>query len=89
MTINMVYCRTMIIVNVAEAKARLAEILKAVEAGETVLLARRNRPIAELRPVSQRPHTRRPYGLCRGAFELPEDFNEPLPVEVLNEFEGR
>ncbi|MFN8492337.1 MAG: hypothetical protein U0350_32350 [Caldilineaceae bacterium] len=30
----------------------------------------------------------RPFGLCAGEFTVPEDFNEPLPDEILAEFEG-
>ena len=86
---NVVNNVTMITVNIAEAKARLAEYLKAVEDGETVILARRNRPIAELRPVAQPPTKPRPFGLCHGEFEVPDDFNAPLPADVLDAFEGR
>lgn len=35
-------------VNAHELKARLSEFLAAVEAGETVVIARRNKPIAKL-----------------------------------------
>lgn len=38
-------------VNVLEAKTRLSELLKRVEAGEAVTIARAGRPVAELRPV--------------------------------------
>ena len=31
---------------------------------------------------------KRPYGLCAGAFRVPEDFDAPLPEEILNAFEG-
>jgi hypothetical protein len=30
----------------------------------------------------------RPFGLARGEFVVPADFNAPLPNEVLREFEG-
>ncbi len=30
----------------------------------------------------------RPYGLCEGDFVVPDDFNDPLPGEILAEFEG-
>lgn len=30
----------------------------------------------------------RPFGLARGEFVVPADFNAPLPNEVLGEFEG-
>ena len=42
----------------------------------------------ECSPV--RPETKplRPYGLCAGEFTIPEDFDEPLPEEILGQFEG-
>jgi hypothetical protein len=32
---------------------------------------------------------RRPFGLAKGDFVVPDDFDDPLPEEVLREFEGR
>ena len=29
----------------------------------------------------------RPFGLCKGEFVVPDDFNEPLPDEILELFE--
>jgi prevent-host-death family protein len=75
-------------VNIADAKARLAEYIKRVEEGETIILARRNQPVAELRPISNKPRTPRPVGLCAGEFQVPPDFDEPLPEDVLKDFEG-
>jgi prevent-host-death family protein len=37
-------------VSVAEARARLSELLAAAQAGETVVITRRGEPVAELRP---------------------------------------
>ncbi|MEG3438335.1 hypothetical protein V0288_14490 [Pannus brasiliensis CCIBt3594] len=31
----------------------------------------------------------RPFGLCAGEFTVPDDFDEPLPEEILQEFEGK
>jgi predicted DNA-binding antitoxin AbrB/MazE fold protein len=31
----------------------------------------------------------RPYGLCAGQFTVPDDFDQPLPENILREFEGR
>jgi len=43
---------------------------------------------AELRRIpSPRPGPR-PFGLCAGAFTVPDDFDAPLPEEILREFEG-
>jgi hypothetical protein len=31
----------------------------------------------------------RPYGLCAGEFVVPDDFDDPLPENIIAEFEGR
>jgi prevent-host-death family protein len=85
----MTYFRVMIRVNIHEIKARLAMYLGRVEAGETVIICRRNEPVAELRPLPGRVGERRPVGLQRGRIEIPESFFEPLPDEDLDAFEGR
>ena len=85
----MTYNVPMIKVNIADAKPRFSEYLKRVEAGETVILARRNQPIAEIRPITHPEQEPRPVGLAAGEFEVPEDFDAPLPQGVLKAFEGR
>ena len=52
--IEIIYSPTMIRINIAEAKSRLSNYLERVERGETIILCRRNVPIAELRPVAKR-----------------------------------
>jgi prevent-host-death family protein len=79
----------MIKVNIAEAKAQFSKYLKKVEQGETVVLARRNRPVAEIRRIAARRRGRRPIGLCAGEFIVPEGFDAPLSEDVLHDFEGR
>ena len=76
---------TMLKVNIAEAKARLSMYLDSVERGQTVVLCRRNVPIAEIRPVPKLPLEERPVGIDRG-MKVPDSFFEPLPDEVLREF---
>jgi prevent-host-death family protein len=85
----MVQNMVMKMINIADAKARLSEYLRRVERGETIVLARRNRPVAELRPLAGRSGAPRPIGLCRGEFTVPDDFDAPLPEPLLAEFEGR
>jgi prevent-host-death family protein len=63
--------------------------LNRVEAGESILVTRDNRPVVELRPVAAPRPTRRPYGLAAGEFIVPDDFDAPLPEDVLNSFEGK
>jgi prevent-host-death family protein len=76
-------------VNVHDAKAHLSEYLARVEAGETVVICRRNKPIAELRPVSPQRSKPRPIGLAKGMGHVPPAFFEPLDDELLDLFEGK
>lgn len=63
--------------------------LRRVEEGETLLILRDDKPVAEIKPVPTPPQGPRPFGLCAGQFTVPDDFDAPLPDEVLKEFEGR
>ena len=64
-------------------------LLDRVEAGEHFVVVRGGHPVAELRPVPATHPGPRPFGLCTGAFTVPDDFDAPLPEEILREFEGR
>jgi prevent-host-death family protein len=72
-------------VNVHEAKTKLSELLKKVEAGEEVVIARAGKPIARLVPASG-VTLKRLLGSARGLMKVPDDFNDPLPEELLREF---
>jgi prevent-host-death family protein len=72
-------------VNVHEAKTNLSELLKKVEAGEEVIIARAGKPIARLVPASV-VTVKRLLGSARGVAKISEDFNDPLPKEFLEEF---
>lgn len=77
-------------VNTHDAKTHLSEYLEDVERGETVVICRRNVPIAELRRVASIPPAKqRPIGKGKGAFHLPDSFFEPLPDDLLASFEGK
>ncbi|MDP2433114.1 MAG: type II toxin-antitoxin system prevent-host-death family antitoxin [Pseudomonadota bacterium] len=76
-------------INIHEAKAKLSEYLAAVEAGETVVICRRNVPVAEIVPISQPRKTPRPVGLaCDAGYEIPASFFDPLPDDLLAAFNG-
>lgn len=79
---------TMNQINIAEAKARLSYYLDRVSKGETVVICRRNVPIAELRRIPAPLRQPRPVGIDRG-MTIPDSFFEPLPNDLLDAFEGR
>ena len=77
----------MIQLNISDAKTHLSKYLERVERGETIVLCRRNLPIAEIRPLTSSSAAPRPVGIDRG-MEIPPEFFEPLPDDVLRAFEG-
>jgi len=76
--------------NIHEIKSKLSRYLAAVMKGETVIIARRNVPIAEIRPISAKRTTARPIGKGPNEpdYQLSEAFWEPLPEELLKSFGG-
>ncbi len=88
LVIYLIYNQIMIRINIAEAKANLSRYLASVEDGETILICRRNLPVAEIRPVPKPPVEARPLGIDRGMI-LPPTFFEPLPGDLLDAFEGK
>jgi antitoxin (DNA-binding transcriptional repressor) of toxin-antitoxin stability system len=66
-----------------------AALLARVEAGEHIVVVRAGRPVAEIRPISPPHAASRPYGLAAGTFTVPDDFDSPLPPDILGEFEER
>jgi len=77
----------MIEVNIHEAKTHFSKLLKRVAAGEEVTIANRGTPVARLVPAL-RPQGRGILGLAKDQFEVPEDFDAPLPPEILAGFLG-
>ena len=80
------YLVTAIDVNVHEAKTHLSRLLEQAMAGEVVTIMRSGRPLVRLTPVESAPF-RRTLGTAKGDFVVPDDFDAPLPEEVLAEFE--
>lgn len=68
-----------------EAKTHLSRLLQRVAAGEEIIISRAGKPVAKLVPIQR--ETRRVLGRDRGLFEVPGDFDAPLPPEVLEAFE--
>lgn len=76
-------------VSIDEIKRNLSKLLYRVEAGETLIIVKEDIPVAELKPVTSAIKTLRPFGLCAGEFTVPDDFDNPLPENIIAEFEGR
>ena len=75
-------------VTIDEIKHDLADYLQRVGRGETVVVTQAGKPFAEIKPITNGVSALRPFGLCAGEFTVPDDFDEPLPESILNEFEA-
>lgn len=78
----------MIKLNVHEAKTHLSRYLARLKKGQTILLCRRNTPVAEIKPLPMPPDKPRPIGLAKDKFHVPPSFFEPLPDEIVDSFHG-
>lgn len=75
-------------VNIHQAKTNLSRLLSRVELGEEVVISNRGIPIAKLVPFRTSLDRRSSLGQDRGLFIVPDDFNAPLPEDILAAFEG-
>lgn len=73
-------------VGIHETKTNLSKLLRRVSAGEEIVITRGGEPLAKLVPVEPRAH--RQLGIDDGRFDIPADFDAPLPDELLKAFEA-
>ena len=74
-------------VNIHQAKTHLSQLLTRAMAGENIVIAKAGKPMVRLVPI-ENPEEDRVLGIDEGLFIVPEDFNEPLPKDILAAFEG-
>jgi prevent-host-death family protein len=72
--------------NVHEAKTNLSKLLEQTADGEEVIIARAGVPVARLVPVVA-PVADRQLGTEQGAVRIADDFDAPLPADLLDAFE--
>jgi prevent-host-death family protein len=72
-------------VNVHEAKTHLSKLLAEVGRGEEIVIARAGKPVARLVPLEPRRAPRQP-GSAKGQIWIADDFDAPLPDEILGRF---
>jgi len=75
-------------INIHEAKTHLSRLVEDAAAGEEVIIAKAGKPVARLVALAK-PAGRRKLGILAGEITVPDDFDAPLPDELLAAFEGR
>ncbi len=71
-------------VGMHQAKTHLSDLVRRAESGEEVVIARGGKPVARLVAIATAPAQR--LGLDQGTFAVPDDFDAPLPEDVLDDF---
>jgi prevent-host-death family protein len=68
-------------VNVRGAKRRFSELLKRVQLGEEIVIAKDGKPVARLIPFVPAGLVRKP-GTAKGMITISDDFDAPLPADL-------
>ena len=77
----------MVKVTIHKAKTTLSRLIELAHAGEEIVIARGNRPVARLVPIAEDLPRREP-GTLRGVVTIPDSFFEPLPEVELDAWDG-
>ncbi|MFM0213132.1 type II toxin-antitoxin system Phd/YefM family antitoxin [Paraburkholderia sediminicola] len=75
-------------VNIHEAKTQFSRLVDAAASGEEIVIAKAGKPAARLVPMERAKVTRR-FGGLKGKVRIADDFDAPLPDDVIATFEGR
>jgi len=73
--------------NVQEARAHLSRLLKHVASGADVIIAKAGKPMARMSRIEAGGSKIR-FGILKGKAKVSEDFDAPLPDDLLSEFEA-
>lgn len=75
-------------VNTYEAKTHLSSLLDRAAAGEEIVIAKAGKPVARLVAYTQ---TQKPRegGQWKGRLKISDNFDDPLPPEILGPFLGQ
>lgn len=75
-------------VTIDQAETNLSQLLSRVERGEEIVISDQGVPIAKLVPVRSGSRRRSSLGMDQGKLIISDDFNDPLPNDILAAFEG-
>lgn len=80
----------MAIVNIYQAKTQLSKLVDQAAAGSDVIIARNGKPVARLTALDHKKKKRQiNFGALEGKGWIADDFDAPLPDDLLALFEGR
>lgn len=74
-------------VNIHEAKTHLSQLVEDVARGDEIIIAKAGKPMARLISIDS-DTTPRPRGILTGRIWIADDFDDPLPRDILQSFDG-
>ena len=74
-------------VNIHQAKTHLSRLVERAAAGEEIIIAKSGKPVARLVALGN-DMSPRVFGTMRGKIRIADDFDDPLPPELLGYFTG-
>jgi len=74
-------------VNIHQAKTHFSRLISRVQQGEEIVISKSGQPVARIVPEPGPRKPRQP-GSAKGEFIIHDDFDAPLPSEVLQGFAG-
>ena len=75
-------------VNIYDAKTRLSQLVDKAASGEDVVVSRNGKPLVRITRLEEAKR-RVKFGVLKGKVTVRDDFDAPLPDDVLASFEGR
>jgi prevent-host-death family protein len=75
------------LINIHDAKTRFSKIVNQVLKGDEIIIARDGKPLVRLVPYTETPEIRK-GGQFKGIIEISDDFDAPLPDDLLKSFYG-
>ena len=77
------------VVSMHQAKSSLSQLVKRAATGETILLGAYGKVEAKLVPANDHEQPTKRVGVLAGKLVVPDDFDAPLPEDLLQAFEGK
>ena len=76
-------------VNIYDAKTQLSKLVDLASSGTDVVIARAGKPVALLTRLENKRERLTGLGALESKGWIADDFDAPLPDEILAQFEGR
>ncbi len=74
-------------VNIHDAKTQFSKLVERVSEGEEIVIAKAGKPVIKMVPLTHKKTIR--LGLLKGKIKIAKDFDDPLPENILSDFEGK